>query len=524
MITTNKTIFQLVILTVGHLTRQNSKLVALLCYQCKTKQSLPPFSYFSNLSFSSFSSPRRVAIAPNGTVFEKLQRVMSLFKLCSTMKDLYQIHGRIIRAGFEQDLFVMGKIVEFCAIGEGRDLDYALLVLDSVENPDGFLWNTMIRGFGKTNQPERAFELYKKMQEKGGMVDSFTCTFLIKVCGQLGSDILSKQMHCSCLKHGLDSHVFVRNTLIHMYDMFRDIQNVVQLFVEMPSPDLVSWNTILDSHVYCEKHKEAVHQFLTMLKSGTQPDDAIFVVILSACSALGALDFRRWVHSYVNKTRFGDVISVSNSLVHMYAKCGALEEAYETFNNMKRKNLISWNTMILALATHGNVDEALSLFSKMLEVERPNNVTFVGVLSACSHGRLVSEGRRYFDIMSRDYNIEPSIKHYGCMVDILGRAGLLEEAYQSITSMPMECNAIIWRTLLVACQIHGDMKLGEEVRKHLLHLEPNHSSDYVLLANMYASAEQWNEVISVRNSMKDCQVKKPEPGNSFIGASSSDQI
>ena len=419
----------------------------------------------------------------------------------------------------------MGKIVEFCAVGCGGDLDYAVSVFDLVKNPDGFLWNTMIRGFGKTNQPEKAFELYKRMKEIGGTADSYTFAFLIKVSEQLGSEIFGEQMHCSCLKHGLDSHVFVRNTLVHIYGMFRDVKNAVQLFDEMPSPDLVSWNTILECHVYCGKHKEALDLFLRMLRSGTQPDEATFVVTLSACSALGVLDFGRWVHFYANKTCFGNIISVSNSLIHMYAKCGAVEEAYETFNSMKRKNLISWNTMILAFATHGHVDKALALFSKMLgELERPDNVTFLGVLCACSHGGMVDEGRRYFDIMMKDYNIEPTLKHYGCMVDILGRAGLVEEAYQLIMSMPMECNAIVWRTLLAACRVHGDIMLGEKVRKRLLQLEPDHSSDFVLLANMYASAGQWNEVIRVRKSMRDRQVQKPEPGNSFIGNSSSDQI
>lgn len=507
-------------MTVGHLTRQNSKLVALLCFQPKTKRSLLPFSFFSNLCVSYFfSSSRRVAISPNGTVFEKLQRVMSLFKLCSTMKDLNQIHGRIIRVGFDQDPFIMGKIIEFCTIGGGGDLDYAVSVFDSVENPDGFLWNTMIRGFGKTNQPEKAFELYKRMQEKGEKADSFTFAFLIKVLGQLGSEILGKQMHCSCLKHGLDSHVIVRNTLIHMYGMFRDIKNAVQLFDEMPSQDLVAWNTILDCHVFFGKHKEALDLFLRMLKSGTQPDDATIVVTLSACSALGGLDFGKWIHSYVNNTCLGNFISVSNSLIHMYAKCGAVEEAYETFNSMKMKNLISWNTMILALATHGQEYVALALFSRMLEekLERPDSVTFLGVLCACSHGGMVDEGRRYFDIMSRDYSIQPTIKHYGCMVDILGRAGLVEEAYQLIMNMSMECNAIVWRTLLAACRVHGNIELGEKVRKRLLQLEPDHSSDYVLLANMYANAGQWNEVIRVRKSMRDRQVQKPEPGNSLIG-------
>lgn len=175
--------------------------------------------------------------------------------------------------------------------------------------------------------------------------------------------------------------------------------------------------------------------------------------------------------------------------------------------------------MILGLAMHGHADEALELFSKMLEekLETPNDVTFLGVLGACSHRGMVEEGRRYFDSMSRDYHIQPTIKHYGCMVDLLGRAGFVGEAYHLIRSMPVECNAIVWRTLLAACRLHGDLELGEQVRRQLLELEPDHSSDYVLLANMYASAGQWNKVVGVRKSMQNRRVQKPEPGNSFIG-------
>jgi pentatricopeptide repeat protein len=447
---------------------------------------------------------------------------MSLFKQCSTMKDLKQVHAHIIRTGFNQNLYVVGKIIVFCAVSESGDMDYAVSVFDEIENPDGFLWNTMIRGFGKTSQPEKAFEFYKRMQERGEVADNFTFSFLLKFCGKLGSVMLGNQIHCDTVKHGLESHVFVRNTLIRMYGLFKDIETARRLFEEIPSrasPALVTWNTIIDCHVYCGKCKEALDLFLRMLQSGVEPDEATLVVTLSACSALGALDFGRWVHSCINHTSLGDTVSVSNSLIDMYAKCGAVDEAYAIFNEMKGKNIVSWNTMILGLAAHGRTDEALVIFTKMLEekLETPNDVTFLGVLSACSHGGLVDDGRRYFDVMSKDYHIQPTMKHYGCMVDILGRAGLVEEAYQLIRSMPMECNAIVCRTLLAACRVHGYVEIGEKVRSHLLELEPDHSSDYVLLANMYASAGQWNEMTRVRKAMQDRGVQKPEPGNSFIG-------
>ncbi|KAL5544508.1 hypothetical protein UlMin_008292 [Ulmus minor] len=494
-------------MTVAHITRLKSNLLPL---QPKTKWSL-----FSHPSFLPFSST-----SPNASVLEKAKWVMSLFEHCSTMKVLNQIHAHIIQIGFNQNLFVMGKIVEFCAASERGDMDYAVSVFDSIRIPDGFLWNTMIRGFGKSSKPEKAFEFYKRMQERGEVADNFTFNFLIKISGQLGSYVLGKQIHCLTIKNGLESHVYVRNNLIHMYGMLKDMETALQLFDEIPSPDLVAWNTILDCHVYCGNCKEALDLFERMLQGGIQPDKATIVVTLSACSSLGALDFGRWIHSYIKNTSLPKILPVSNSLIDMYAKSGALEEAFETFKNMSGKDLVSWNTMILGLAAHGYTNEALGLFSNMLKEkhERPDGVTFLGVLCACSHGGMVEEGRKYFDSMSKEYAIQPTMKHYGCMVDILGRAGMVEEAYQLIMSMPMECNAIVWRTLLAACRVHDNVELGEKVRKQLLKLEPDHSSDYVLLANMYASVGKWNEVMRVRESMRDRRVQKAEPGNSLIGS------
>lgn len=498
-------------MTVNYLNSLKSLVTAApCCYQCIAK--------FSLVSLP-FSKVDPTTLSENEGFDSREERVMSVFKQCERMKHLEQLHAHVIQTGLEQNLFVMGKIIVFCAVSEGGSMDYALRVFGKIENPDGFLWNTMIRGLGRTRQPEKAFEFYKRMQVKGEVLDNFTYSFLVKVCGQLGSDLLGKQIHCNVLKHGLEEHVFVRNTLVHMYGMFKDIEAATHLFEEMPKSYLVAWNTIIDCNVYCGRYKEAIELFFRMLQSGLKPDDATFVVTLSACAALGELDIGRRVHSCIDHTGLGNVVSVSNSLIDMYAKCGVVEAAYEIFNKMKGRNIVSWNTMILGLAMHGHGDEALELFSKMLEekLATPNEVTFLGVLCACSHGGMVEEGRRYFDIMRRDYNIQPTIKHYGSMVDILGRAGLVEEAYQLIKSMPIESNSIVWRTLLAACRVHGNLELAEQVRQHLLELEPDHSSDYVLLANMYASAGQWNKVVRVRKSMHIRGVQKPKPGNSYIG-------
>ncbi|XP_028753642.1 pentatricopeptide repeat-containing protein At4g21065-like [Neltuma alba] len=453
--------------------------------------------------------------------FVKAQRLMKLLERCSTMRHLKQCHARIILTGFEHNLHVVGKIILFCAASELGDMSYALSLFDRVEKPDVFLWNTMIRGFSKTTQPQQAIHFYRRMQQKGEKPDNFTLAFLVKVVGRLNSVILGKQLHCKTLKLGLSTHAYVGNSLMHMYGMLKDIDTARHLFDEMPNADLVAWNSIIDSHVCCGSYKEALHLFTRMIQNGIQPDDATLVVTLSACAAIGALDFGRQIHSCIRGTDLADITPVCNSLVDMYAKCGALDEAYDTFSRMKVKSVVSWNIMILALASHGNGEDALALFSKMVEENgvRPDDVTFLGVLCACSHGGMIDEGRVYFHVMVRDYNIQPTMKHYGCMVDLLGRAGLVEEAYNLIKRMPMECNAIVWRTLLAACRVHGRVELGEKVRKHLLESEPDHSSDYVLLANMYASAGQWNEMSRVRGSMKERGVQKPEPGNSFIGIS-----
>ncbi|XP_042482020.1 putative pentatricopeptide repeat-containing protein At5g59200, chloroplastic isoform X2 [Macadamia integrifolia] len=442
---------------------------------------------------SSLTQRPSIASDPPESSNSREYNLHSLFKKCSTLKNVYQIHAQIIQTGFEQNLFMVAKIITFCADSEHGPMDYAVSVFEQIRNPDGFLWNTMIRGFGKTSKPDNALGFYKRMLHKGEVADNFTYSFLLKICGQLRSVEL-------------------------------DIETARQLFEEIPTTELVAWNIIIDCYVHCGHYKEALELFSRMQQISIEPNDATLVVVLSACAELGALDFGRWIHSQIDYTSFSDNISVSNSLIDMYAKCGVIDNARQVFNKMNSRNIVSWNSMILGLAMHGYADDALELFSKMMEgkLAGPNDITFLGVLCACSHRGLVDEGKYYFDVMKREYQFQPTIKHYGCMVDLLGRAGFVMEAYQLIRSMPMECNAIVWRTLLGACRVHGNVQLGERVRRHLLELEPDHSGDYVLLANMYASAGQWNEVCRVRTAMKNRAVQKPKPGNSSIDVGSTE--
>ncbi|KAI3673400.1 hypothetical protein L6452_39519 [Arctium lappa] len=483
--------------------------------------SISPHSFQTPNLFHHFSSqtPTKIPNPHDKSYLKKEQTLLSVFKKSCTKRDVEKLHAHLVQIGFTQNLFVVGKIIVFCAVSDECCMDYGVSVFETIENPDGFLWNTMIRGFGRMNQVDKVFCYYKKMLDHGEFADNFTLSFLIKSSAQSGSVLLGKQTHCSAVKHGLDDHVFVRNTLIHMYGTLNDLRVARQLFDEMPKRNLVAWNTIIDSHVCCGKHQEALDLFSQMRDDGINPDDATLVVVLSACAVLGALEVGRWVHSVVDQNCSMNDVSIANSLIHMYARCGELEEAYKIFNRIKSKNTVTWNTMILGLAAHGHFQEALDVFSVMINEKNapPNDVTFLGVLSACSHGGMIEKGRQFFDKMTKEYQMKPAIKHYGCMVDMLCRAGLVNEAYMLVQSMPMKCNAIIWRTLLGGCRIHGNVKLAEKVRMHLLEVEPDHSSDYVLLANTYASLEDWNQVSRVRRSMIANRVQKPSPGNSFIG-------
>ncbi|XVF09031.1 hypothetical protein REPUB_Repub07fG0055500 [Reevesia pubescens] len=262
-----------------------------------------------------------------------------------------------------------------------------------------------------------------------------------------------------------------------------------------------------------------------------EPDQVTVTVALSACADLGALEMGEWIHAYVRrKQEFKADLSHNNALINMYAKCGEIETARKLFDSLGEKDVTTWTSMIVGHALHGQANEALELFSKMEELGEknsknqeegnrgssiilPNDVTFIGVLMACSHGRMVEEGNKYYQSMIEDYGLKPRDVHFGCMVDLFCRAGMLKEAYNFILEMPGEANAVMWRTLLGACNIHGEIELGKKVKGKLLELEPGHVGDNVAMSNMYAAQGMWDKKVIVRDQIK--QVRR-SPGCSSI--------
>ncbi|KAL5732216.1 hypothetical protein ACHQM5_004863 [Ranunculus cassubicifolius] len=320
-----------------------------------------------------------------------------------------------------------------------------------------------------------------------------------------------EEIHGVVVRNGYETLVFVQNTLVHFYSACGLPENAHKLFELMSDRNLVINGFCLNG-----RPNEALTLFRDMSLEGVEPDGFTMVSLLTACAELGALALGKRAHLYMVKVGLQNNLHAGNALIDLYAKCGSIWEAHKVFDEMDVKSVVSWTSLIVGLSVNGFAREALKLFGN-LERERltPSEITFIGLLYACSHCGMVDEGFEYFNRMRNEYHLTPKIEHYGCLVDLLGRAGLVQEAHSFIINMPLEPNAVVWRTLLGACMIHGHLSLGEDVRARLLQLEPKHSGDYVLLSNLYASERRWTDVQKIRKSMLKEGVKK-SPGHSLV--------
>eukprot|EP01018_Ginkgo_biloba_P038127 Gb_19299 [translate_table: standard] len=441
----------------------------------------------------------------------------SVLKACTSLAALQQgkeIHNFIIRIGFESSVFVGSALVDMYA--KCGNIENARHVFDKMSERDVVSWNTIIAGYAQSGHCDDALRLFHQMELEGVKPDSFTIASVLPACGHLTDLQQGKEIHDYITRNGFESHIIVGNALIDMYTKCGSTDSARHVFDNMSDRDVVSWTTIIAGYVqegHCYKALELFHQ---MQLAGVKPDSVIVTSVLPACARLAVLQQGKEIHEYIVRNGFDSDIVVGNALIDMYAKCGSIEDAHQQFDKMYARDVVSWNAIIVGYGINGYAEGALKLFHQMQqEGMKPNDITFVGVLSACSHAGLLSEGRQYFDLMSRDYHIPPSVDHYNCMVDLLGRAGHLHEAHDFIQKMPVEPDAGVWGALLGACRIHRNLKLGELVAERLLELEPKHPGYYVLLSNIYAASGRWDGVAKVRMKMKDMGLKK-SPGCSWI--------
>eukprot|EP00257_Ricinus_communis_P016564 XP_015574769.1 pentatricopeptide repeat-containing protein At5g66520 [Ricinus communis] len=463
------------------------------------------------------------------------------------MPDLRQYHSQIIRLGLSADKHVMTQLINFSALSNNRDLAYAIKLFDSIPNPDAFFYNTIIKAYLQHLSPTNSILLYSHMLQHSVFPNDFTFPSVIRACCIHDDIQLGKQIHAHVLKLGFGAHVISLNNLIHMYARFQAFeearcvlysmpeQNFIswttlisgysqwglvdeafRVFQSMPERNSASWNAMIAAYVQGNRFHESFALFDRMRAEGVVLDKFVAATMLSACTGLGALEQGKWIHGYIEKKGIEKDSKLATAIIDMYCKCGSLEKALEVFKGLPHKGISSWNCMIGGLAMHGKGEAAIELFKEMeKEMLAPDRITFVNLLSACAHSGLVEEGRFYFSYMTEVHGIEPRVEHFGCMIDLLGRAGMLDEARKAINEMPMCPDATVLGALFGACKNHGNMELGEEIGKRVVELEPENSGRYVLLANLYADAGKWEDLANVRKLMNDRGVKKT-PGFSSI--------
>ncbi|XP_010472229.1 PREDICTED: pentatricopeptide repeat-containing protein At2g22410, mitochondrial-like [Camelina sativa] len=577
--------------------------------------------------------------------------LLSLLEKCKFLFHLKQIQAQMVLTSLILDPFASSRLIAFCALSESRYLDYCVKILRGVDNPNAFSWNVTIRGFSESESPKESFLLYKQMLRHGCCEcrpDHFTYPVLFKVCADLGLNSLGHMILGHVLKLRLELVSHVHNASIHMFASCGDMGNAQKVFDESPVRDLVSWNCLINGYkkigdaekaiqvykkmesqgvkpddvtmiglvsscamlgnlnlgkefyeyikehglrltvplanslmdmfskcgdvhearrifdnlekrtivswttiisgyarsglldvsrklfddmeekdvvlwnaiiggsVQAKRGQDALALFQEMQTSNTKPDEITMIHCLSACSQLGALDVGIWIHRYIEKRNLSLNVALGTSLVDMYAKCGNISEAINVFHGIQTRNSLTYTAIIGGLALHGDASTAISYFDEMIDAGlAPDEITFIGLLSACCHAGLIQAGRDYFSQMKSRFNLNPQPKHYSIMVDLLGRAGLLEEADKLMENMPMEADAAVWGALLFGCRVHGNVALGKKAAKKLLELDPTDSGIYVLLDGMYGEANMWEDAKRARRMMNERGVEKI-PGCSSI--------
>lgn len=376
----------------------------------------------------------------------------------------------------------------------------------------------MIRAYSISNWPDEGFELFRKMRNRGFRPNTFSLSFVTKCSIKMGYLLGGEQVHGAIMRTGLFSDSLLMTTVMDLYSICGRVNNACKVFEEMPQRDTIAWNVLIDCYIRNGRTGEALRAFSLMENGecGFHPDDVTCLLLLQACANLNSLGFGERVHNYIIDNEYGNLVHISNSLIAMYSRCGYVEKAYEVFKGMRNKNVVSWTAIITGLSSNGYGKEAIEAFTEMLKLGiEPHEQTFTGVLSACSHSGMVDEGWKLFISMTKDFGIVPNVHHYGCMVDLLGRAGLLDQAYNLVLAMRVTPDAKIWRTLLGACKIHGHVTLGECVIEHLIELKALEAGDYVLLLNIYSSVGDWEKALEVRKLMKDKAIQTT-PGCSTI--------
>ncbi|KAL7590516.1 putative pentatricopeptide repeat-containing protein At3g08820 [Lactuca sativa] len=433
-----------------------------------------------------------------------------VLKACTRVLDLrlgVELHTIMVKAGYDYDAFVKTGLV--CFYAKCGRLDDACKVLDEMPEKNPVSWTAIISGYIEERRFTEALDVFKRLLSMNLRPDSFTLVKILSACSQLG-DLKNIEWLDECITTlKITKNIFLGTALVDTYAKCGSMEKAHATFDQMLEKDAVTWGAMIQGYASNGKPKEALDIFYKMKNNNLKPDCYTIVGVLSACSSLGALELGEWARGLIDKNMFLHNPIVGTALIDMYAKCGKMNSALKVFKEMKEKDVIVWNAAISGLGMSGQPKVISSLFGQMYKLGvHPDGKTFIGVLCGCTHAGLVDDGRRFFYDMKSFFSLDHEIEHYGCMVDLLGRSGLLNEAHDLIKSMPMEPNAIVWGALLSGCRLHKDTELAEHVLKKLIELEPLNSGNYVLLSNIFSANHKWEESLNIRSQMREKGIRK----------------
>uniref|UniRef100_A0A7C8YBM7 Uncharacterized protein n=1 Tax=Opuntia streptacantha TaxID=393608 RepID=A0A7C8YBM7_OPUST len=426
-----------------------------------------------------------------------------------------QIHGVCMKSGFGNDVFVGCSLTDMYA--KCGFVDSAKAIFGQIECPDIVSWNSIITGLAYHGNACEALSFLSKMRYAGLFPDDITIRSVLCACTSSSVLHTGEQLHCYIIKTGFNYEIPVCNTLLMMYTKCSSLQYVFNIFKEFrDKADLVSWNALLTACLAHYQPEAVFCLFNEMNNHHYQPDHITLSNLLKACAQLTSLETGKQVHSYALKVGLEFDNTVANGLLDLYTKCGVLRSARTLFVCMESTDVVPWSTLIVGYAQSGHGEEALSLFNRMIDLGvSPNEVTFVGVLGACSHIGLVKEGWQFYKTMESRYGVVPTREHCSCLVDMLARAGLLMEAEDFIKQLTFEPDIVVWKTLLSACRTYGDVRIGKWAAENALKIDPSNSSAHVLLCNIYAYEGRWEDFARMKGLMKSSGVRKA-PGQSWI--------
>lgn len=388
-------------------------------------------------------------------------------------------------------------------------IENARQVFDKILNRTIYVWNAIFRALTLVGEGREVLNLYRRMNRIGIQSDRFTYTYVLKACVVSESFISlpqkGKEIHAHILRHGYETHVHIMTTLVDIYARFGCVYNASCVFNEMPTKNVVSWSAMIACYVKNGRPLEAMELFREMMLETHDflPNSVTMVSVLQACGSLAALEQGKLVHGYILRNGLDSILPVLSALVTMYARCGELKFGRRIFDQMDKKDVVSWNSMISSYGIHGHGRKSIEAFKEMLNLGiPPSPISFISVLGACSHAGLVEEGKILYNSMVKEHKIYPSVEHHACMVDLLGRANRLDEAAKVIEDMRIEPGPKVWGSLLGSCRIHCNVELAEWASRRLFELEPKNAGNYVLLAEIYAEARMWDEVQRVKKLLE----------------------